>query len=70
MKAYEILFAVGLLFLLAGIIPIVIDLTKMTIEAIKELKKNKYEDLPELLLIIGIIFILAGFIAAVITLKL
>ena len=69
MEAYKILFAVGLLFLLAGIIPIVIDLAKMTVEAIKELKKNKYEDLPELLLIIGIIFILAGFITAVITLK-
>lgn len=70
MKPYEILFAIGLLFMLAGIIPIIINLSKMIIESINELKKNKYEDLPELLLTIGIIFIFAGFVVAVITLKL
>lgn len=70
MKPYEILFAIGLLFMLVGIIPIIINLSKMIIESINELKKNKYEDLPELFLTIGIIFIFAGFVTAVITLKL
>lgn len=65
MKLYEILFAIGLLFMFVGMIPIIIYLSKMVIEAIKELKKNKYEDLPELFLIIGIIFIFAGFVVAV-----
>ena len=66
MKAYEILFVIGFVLLILGMIPIFYGFIKTIFEMIADIKNRDYDMLPELLLSLGVIAMLAAVILNVI----
>ena len=62
MKAYEILFVIGFVLLILGMIPIFYGFIKTIFEMIADMKNRDYDMLPELLLSLGVIAMLAAVI--------
>ena len=62
MRAYEILFVIGFVLLILGIIPIFYGFIKTIFEMIADIKNRDYDMLPELLLSLGVIAMLAAVI--------
>lgn len=62
MKAYEILFVIGFVLLILGMIPIFYGFIKTIFEMIADIKNRDYDMLPELLLSLGVIAMLAAVI--------
>ena len=58
MALYEILFVVGLVFIILGIIPIFGGFINAIFDMITDIKNHDYSSLPELFLGIGAIVIL------------
>jgi len=66
MRAYEILFVIGFVLLILGMIPIFYGFIKTIFEMIADIKNRDYDMLPELLLSLGVIAILAAVILNVV----
>lgn len=66
MRAYEILFVVGFVLLILGMIPIFYGFIKTIFEMIADIKNRDYDMLPELLLSLGVIAMLAAVILNVV----
>lgn len=66
MRAYEILFVIGFVLLILGMIPIFYGFIKTIFEMIADIKNRNYDMLPELLLSLGVIAMLAAVILNVV----
>lgn len=66
MRAYEILFVIGFVLLILGMIPIFYGFIKTIFEMIADIKNRDYDILPELLLSLGVIAMLAAVILNVV----
>lgn len=66
MRAYEILFVIGFVLLILGMIPIFYGFIKTIFEMIADIKNRDYDMLPELLLSLGVIAMLASVILNVV----
>jgi hypothetical protein len=66
MRAYEILFVIGFVLLILGMIPIFYGFIKTIFEMIADIKNRDYDMLPELLLSLGVIAMLAAVILNVV----
>jgi hypothetical protein len=66
MRAYEILFVIGFVLLILGMIPIFYGFIKTIFEMIADIKNCDYDMLPELLLSLGVIAMLTAVILNVV----
>ena len=66
MRAYEILFVIGFVLLILGMIPIFYGFIKTIFEMIADIKNRDYDMLLELLLSLGVIAMLAAVILNVV----
>lgn len=62
MELYKILYVVGFIFFILGMIPISYGFIKDIFEMIIDIKNHNYDTLPELLLSVGVIVMLIAVI--------
>lgn len=65
MELYKILYIVGSIFIILGMIPILYGFIKTVFDTIIDIKNHDYDMLPELFLSIGAIVMLISIILAV-----
>lgn len=65
MELYKILYIVGSIFIILGMIPILYGFIKTVFDTIIDIKNHDYDMLPELFLSIGVIVMLISIILAV-----
>lgn len=65
MELYKILYIVGSIFIILGMIPILYGFIKTVFDIIIDIKNHDYDMLPELFLSIGAIVMLISIILAV-----
>lgn len=64
MELYKILYVIGFMFIILGMIPIFYGFIKVIFDMIIDIKNHNYDTLPELLLSIGAIVMLVSVILA------